>query len=505
MSNKFIFVPLFFLITSVIGGLNYYSPVPVQDYWDQSINFYNEILDGNYSIWFSLHNEHRIVITRLLYYLVHKFIPDHEYFLTVINYFLFLLLYYLIIKFGFVGNYFQNTKLNIKLYFASFIFSAGFFWSQKLNFFFEVQSQVILSFILPLISFYFLDCYLRDNKLKNILLSVLIAVFSSFTIVSGILTLPIIALFLLFLRSTNPYIFFIITIFIINIFVYFSGYSSQNHSSIIINLVDYHVNIFDFFISLLGNPFSFLLVKSLFYQYISKLIGLFYIYLIFRKIRSFSKNSKSTNTIFICFSFYLIGVAILTSIGRVHMGVQEAFSGRYSSAIILLWISLILIYSNEIIRFFSTNPRMGKGILCIIIILMFIYQTTAFKDNENKFIYRKAASIALYLNIEDDEILNKIYPDIERLKSISIKAKTYNISIFRKLKDLFDSDINKNYILENFDQYDLKYINNEFSRIVFDDERYKKGFYVFRGINDKILGYGFSNKHGKFVGYIYNN
>ena len=195
-------IVVYFFVTAIIGGFNYYSPVPVQDYWDQSILFFHDINNGNYSAWFDFHNEHRIAIVRVFYFIIHFFFPDHEYFLTLLNYLFFMTLYLFLYCVGKINNkIFSGNHPDLKkLYFVIF-FSMAFFWSQRLNYFFEVQSQVILSFLLPLVGFYYLNKYYKSKLLSNFILCIFFGIISSYTIISGVIVLPIMTFFVILMEK----------------------------------------------------------------------------------------------------------------------------------------------------------------------------------------------------------------------------------------------------------------------------------------------------------------
>jgi hypothetical protein len=45
-----------------------YSPIPVWDMWEGYLGFYERASDGDWSVWWSQHNEHRIFLGRLLFW-----------------------------------------------------------------------------------------------------------------------------------------------------------------------------------------------------------------------------------------------------------------------------------------------------------------------------------------------------------------------------------------------------------------------------------------------------
>ena len=71
MKSKFQYFISFFAIcmvcSSAIGGILNFSYLPFWDMWDGLYTFYLKIIDGDYSVLWSQHNEHRIFLSRILF------------------------------------------------------------------------------------------------------------------------------------------------------------------------------------------------------------------------------------------------------------------------------------------------------------------------------------------------------------------------------------------------------------------------------------------------------
>ena len=71
---------------AIIGGFRFYSPIPFMDMWNGYLDFYLRTLNGDTSVWWAQHNEHRIFLSRILYWLDIKYFQGLSYFLTAANY-----------------------------------------------------------------------------------------------------------------------------------------------------------------------------------------------------------------------------------------------------------------------------------------------------------------------------------------------------------------------------------------------------------------------------------
>jgi len=502
----------FFFLTAIIGTYNFYSPIPVQDYWDQVINFNINVIENNsLSIWISFHNEHRIVLVRIFYWIIFKFFPSHEYLLSIFNFAL--ITFFCIFNINLLNHKIRDQK--IISYLITLAIAITFFWSQKLNFFFEVQSQVLLSIFLPLISFYYFERFFLEEKNKDFFIALILVCFSAITIASGIFASLV--GFLFFFSFKNKFKFKKIITLILTILIfllYLHGYSSQNHSSIFQNLIDHNINIIYFFLALIGNPIHFLLGKGdLVGQIISPIIGLFIFSNFLIKLWS-NLKTQNKNDLFLLMSLtYLLITAGLTAVGRVNFGIDEAFSGRYTTLTLSIFLYFLVLNKQTLTYLYNYNYKLFHFIFSFFILLMCIYQLTVFKNNDIKFFDRSIAGLALSMKIYDPVLMDKIYPYHERLKEISLKAMEYELSMFNREKFKTNNlnhriDLNKFNIQINFESknnelkiYDnfvfFEYFNNfpevkELKKITITNE------------SEKIIGFGFVHKK-RLAGFYFKN
>ena len=80
-------VPVF-LGLAIIGGYEAYSPVPMGDMWNGTLGFYVNASHGDWSSWWAQHNEHRILLSRILFWMEEAWFSGKGLFLLVTNYLL---------------------------------------------------------------------------------------------------------------------------------------------------------------------------------------------------------------------------------------------------------------------------------------------------------------------------------------------------------------------------------------------------------------------------------
>ncbi len=76
------------VVLAAIGCARAYTPIPMWDMWDGTVGFLNQLGDGNDSVWWGQFNEHRIVLSRVLFWIDARCFGSKLVFLFVTNYLL---------------------------------------------------------------------------------------------------------------------------------------------------------------------------------------------------------------------------------------------------------------------------------------------------------------------------------------------------------------------------------------------------------------------------------
>src|SRR5690554_6179984 len=88
------------LALAILGGARAYTPVPFWDMWEGTLPFYLDVQSGDKGIWWAQHNEHRIVLSRLLFWVDISVFKGAGLFLTIMNYVLAALAVAVFLKIG---------------------------------------------------------------------------------------------------------------------------------------------------------------------------------------------------------------------------------------------------------------------------------------------------------------------------------------------------------------------------------------------------------------------
>jgi len=412
--NKFlVFLLVIYIVSVFVGAYRFYSPLPDGDMWHGYINFYLNLLNGDTYAWWEQHNEHRIILSKLFFYLDLALFNGLSLSLIPLN------LLLLVSSWGMLLLYANKCLKNSIdaqsfFYFLVLLTVFSFSWKQDENIIWAFQSQFWFVYLLPLLSFYFMGMSEidRKNSLMYFLLSCCFGVLSIGTMANGILVLPLLTVLALLLKKRWEYIVVLSLLTIIFISLFFYDYHPAEHEhSILENIKNKKLAMLLFFVEYLGSP-----LKSLVGSF---LLGILHLYLIFYVIKTvLSRPINPLHLTIIAFVIYYLISGMIVSAARVDIGIKAALVGRYTTPTI---ISLFLV----LIVYFQLEPKkirfLSKRNITIVAILMLGTQARTFVKNVEK--------IHDGQNFEAMQLELGIHPK-EWMQKIADKAVDKNLSIF---------------------------------------------------------------------------
>lgn len=457
--KRFPFFPLIaamFVFTSIYGAVLCFSSVPIGDMWDGYIGFYFQILNHDYAAWWRQHNEHRILFSKILFWLDIKYFSGSAIFLIIINFLLMFSIWIGLLSYArLLLSHLWNKTFAYAT--ASILCMVSFSWMQSENIMWAFQSCFFGGFLFPLLSFYFyakyfsLKNFMNKNVASNLylMLSIISGILSSWTLASGIIIMPLLVIMSIFLRQKIYNSLLLLLVSCITVGLYLYGYASPGyHSSPADSLLYHPIEILQYILIYLGSPF-YHITSKIFLCFLSGtgfIVSFIYVLITYIK-------EKKQNPIYLAsllFVFYILVTALLTASGRINFGVDQALAIRYTTPVLMGWAVLfILLLSN-----FKFNRKYTFSVIAFISCLsLCIPQIEAYK-NKNIYItrtnYINLAGLSLQLNIKDKDIVKNIYPDEKALYDNVEKTKDSKISIFnQKPQPTF-------YLYKNAALFDLK-------------------------------------------------
>jgi hypothetical protein len=423
-----IFAALIVLLAA-IGGVRNYSPVPFWDMWDGTLGFYIKVMDGDLAAWWAQHNEHRIVLARLFFWVDYKLFGGLSIFLVAVNYVLAGLSCLVFWRFSTLLSLEHPQKIDCRIM-GPVIVSLMFFWSQWENFTWGFQSQFFLAQLLPLSGFLLLAMSQSDEARTRLFLAAcLLGLLSAGSMANGILTLPLMLIYSFVMRMgiRRSLVLLLLSVLVDGTYLY-DFQSVARHGRLMDSILNFPIETFQFFVMYLGSPIGFL------GRGFSFILGSIILFLSLRVILKevIFEGRSPFRVALIFFIIYIMATAFGTAGGRVNFGLDAALASRYTTPVLMLMTSLLILFQKQI----SSPPVLGlKNIkrwlpIVLVGVFMFVYQVRASNPAQEAMYPRQVGALALSLGIKDDDFIKSLSPDSNMLLRLALVAEEREYSVF---------------------------------------------------------------------------
>lgn len=388
----------FFAVTAIIGGVKGYSPVPFWDMWNGYLGFYTRLQSGDFSAWWMQHNEHRIILTRILFWIDIRFLHGSGAMLIVVNYLLVGTSAVMYMLFG-------RAILPKGYLFVAAIASCWLmFWSQENNLTWGFQSQFIMAQLFPLVALYLLfKSRISNNNYWYFIGSLIFGILSFGTMANGVAALPVVIGYAIVVQYPWRRIAWLGLISAVLTCLYFSGYHSPPSDYSTFQTFFYHpLSVLNFYFVYLGSPFYYALGGL----WIATLAGLFctvaMLILLALQVRRASRNAAELALL--AFLGYLSVTAFATAGGRSMAGLEQAVSSRYTTPAVMAWAALFILLVPLVIRWL----RAGRGAILIALTALTLclvpFQLNVMRSKADLQFEWWVAALALQRGISDKQI-----------------------------------------------------------------------------------------------------
>ena len=420
---------------AIYGGIKAYSPVPFWDMWDSYLNFYIQFINGHINVLWQLHNEHRIVLSRLLFILDFVLFNGTGWFLIVINYALVLMVCF--VYFRFLKEIVIGTNKHIMYALLFFLVIWLFSWIQQENFTWAFQSQFFLAQLLPLSALYMLyRSYALHNAKWYFVTACILGFLSIGTMANGILALPLMLIMALLLGKNWKYISVIFFLSIASVLLYFHDYQMPpHHGSFIQTVIAHPVEFFQYVMLYIGSPWYRFGGKGEMGKILAYGMAIFFsvsaFYFWVKAIMQ--EHNKPLRVALLLFILYVLITAAATAGGRLKFGLEKALSSRYTTPTLMAWASLFILYWDGIAESVQKNSKYRSvfGLLLVVIIIpVTIFQFFALHSKADIVFEKKVAALAVEMGIPDQAQIPCVYPDVQHVVDIAKEPVKRNISIF---------------------------------------------------------------------------
>lgn len=422
---------------AVAGGVLNYSPVPFWDMWNGSVESVLRLNSGDLSVLWAQHNEHRIILSRILLWLDMELFAGRSVFLLLVN--------YVLVACGAIIFWRFLVRLNSEqvpgrtIHLAAFVITAWMYlWTQEENLTWGFQGQFFLAQLLPLFAFFALARAAGTGRAENgwFAVACLAGVVSVGSMANGLLALPLLAIGALVLRYHISRIAVPATLAVICFAVYLHGYyRPSGHASLTGSLIHNPIGIIIYTCGYLGSPFYRVLGTGLPAMLISGGAGGMMVLLsalaAWRQLRG--RVVDPDIVALLLFLAYVGGTAFLTAGGRISLGMESVGNGRYTTPAVMAWVALFCIYSRPMLALFVRPGATRLAALALVLgscIIVANFQRQALQPDVGVLHSRAVAALALELGVQDDQYIESVYPDPAIALGIARQAADRNMSVF---------------------------------------------------------------------------
>lgn len=395
------------VLSTSIYTLACFTGVPYMDMFDGTLYFYTKFSQGN---WFSLweqHNEHRIVLSKLLFlinmYLANGTTP----FLEIIELGLAASMACLLVLFSqkiVAGPLLSILNLSI----IALCFSMG----QEQNFSSVFQSQFFLVYVLPLMCMYFAHRAVQDGRdhWRNFAISTVCAVLSALSMANGVFAVPMLLVYGILMNIGWRRIAILVMVSALVFVTYLYNYHSVQGHTDPLTAIRHPIALLEFVCVYMGHSMlvGFVIILASIYAfgyYLSK------------------RKSHSAETALLGFIGFVILSAFITALGRVGFGQDAARSSRYATPAIAMIASLFILYRPllALAGRWSFLQKPETGVLFLFLLVTGQKETLVVppKQNFNAIL----GALALELRAQDQEIVGAIYPASRMAWAIETSAQ----------------------------------------------------------------------------------
>jgi len=427
------------VLLAVIGAIRAFSVVPYWDMWGGTLGFYiAAALDGNSAAWWAQHNEHRIVLSRLLFWLDYALFGGTSVFLIIMNFVivgLALLTFYRIVRQRMRDVSGGNQSADVTVWAAmAFLVAWLYHWMQWENLAWGFQSQFFLAQLLPLVALYLLSAARQaDAAGRNRFVLACITGFACIgTMANGVIALPLMTVYALLTRFPWQRSLTLVLLTLFALSLYFYGYSSPgNHGSILETFLRQPDDLVYYVLLYLGTPFYFLTggdVGMRFAAVGTAVMAALTVYALVKSLRSPTQNLLALALVF--YIAYIAGTALGTGGGRLVFGVEQAATNRYTTPALMAWAALLVLFLPAVERAWRQyRPVALIAIVCLGAAMLW-RQTLALQPQQQVVFNREVAALALELRVRDEQQINSVYVMDQGLFNTVAVASEYNIGIF---------------------------------------------------------------------------
>lgn len=422
---------LVFAVLGIIAGVRAHSPVPFWDMWDGSLGFYmHQQVDP--SAWWAQHNEHRILLARILFFIDLRYFGGQAVFLLVINYVLAAATFGLLAWCAMRIVTPATTSMRIT---AAVILSLAYLWTQENNLTWGFQSQFFLAQLMPLVSLLLLwrSSVPGQHRSWWFAASLCVAALAAGSMANGVLASWLIFAGCVIGRQGWKRSAVALLVAIAVASLYFHGYASPGGLPLSAVLKSQPRGVVWFLFCYLGSPFAHLVPEAGPNVWIAAACGgVITLLAAFLGATALLRRRMTVDLELAIglFLAYLGASAAAVATSRVVYGLESAVASRYTTPALLVIGCVLILGVSRLSKRFTWARGHWASVLFVFPLAFLPLQWNALKHNQLADFEKVVAAMALEMGARDDEQIMWTYPDSPRVLEIAHEAAGQDLSIF---------------------------------------------------------------------------
>ncbi|MFN9030641.1 MAG: hypothetical protein ACK54C_15245 [Betaproteobacteria bacterium] len=419
-----------FLSSTAVGLVVSFSPVPFWDMWDGYLNFYVRVSDGDYTAWWDKHVDHRIIFSRVFFWIDLKFLNGTTKALVILNVILALAIAAALVWLS--RNILESAEA--RWIFGLSAVAAMISWVQWQNLAWAFQSQMFAANLLPLLAgVCLLTAASQGGSGRWFVGACLLGVASAYTMKNGMVALPLLSLLALALRLgwRSAIVLALLGLFVVGTYVLesTSGMPEPAELGPTAFFLANPEKVALFFVRLIGAPFVGTAPSR---ESLAAVVGATFCLVLAVATICGVRRRALTQSQLVC--LMMIGYCLITvvgiSISRIEQwGAAYAFTSRYTTNTICLWLTASL----YLYPFLSRALRfrvIAQAVFLALPIGLLPVQAAAVRQDPEIPRARLISALALELQIKDKEQIEQVFPWSDIALDLAKTPSSRNIGIF---------------------------------------------------------------------------
>ncbi|MFM0231731.1 hypothetical protein [Paraburkholderia sediminicola] len=328
--------------STIFGTVHYFSSIPFNDQWDAYIGFFHSLADGYLQAWWNPQMEHRIVFSRLLFWLDGKVFGG-------VNIFSMVATYALIVGLCACVAYESRRQFLAKCEWVTAVAILSglmFLWVQYENFTSGFQNQFIAVYLFALLG-YAQFSKIGDHRNLRIAIALLCGILSALSMANGLAALFVMSAQAILMRRPLREI---VTVTLIGAAIAAIYLHGQTIPVLPVDpaMAHVHLPIPRFFFVFLGSPVVFIWQSNLvagifgfltFCAFASLIVHLY-----------FTRKISAYRAFLIAGYGFVVASGIGASHGRWMLGFDAARTSRYTTPALLGYVLLLMLAADALPR-----------------------------------------------------------------------------------------------------------------------------------------------------------